>query len=83
MKNLDLFIKTNVLLNKLIACLVFFCLVMTSTSLVNNFSQQCMVVDETIQASADTILCIIFTKLGLFFNLFVISVIASDFLIFK
>lgn len=55
MKNLALSFKTNIFLSKFIACLVFFCIVMTSTNIVNNFSEP-ILVDDTIQISAETIM---------------------------
>lgn len=55
MKKLALFTKTNIFLNKFIACLVLFCIIMTSTNIVNNFSEP-ILVDDTIQISAETIL---------------------------
>ena len=51
----NLFSKNSILLNKLIACLVFFCIITTSTNIVNNFSEP-IVIDNTIQISAETIL---------------------------
>lgn len=55
MKKLALFTKTNIFLNKFIACLVFFCIIMTSTNIVNNFSEP-VLIEDTIQISAETIL---------------------------
>ncbi len=52
----NLFSKNGIFLNKLIACLVFFCIVMASTNIVNNFSENNIVVDDAIQISAETIL---------------------------
>lgn len=51
----NLFSKNSIFLNKLIACLVFFCIIITSTHIVNNFSEP-IVIDNTIQISAETIL---------------------------
>lgn len=55
MKKLALFTKTNIFLNKFIACLVFFCIIMTSTNIVNNFSEP-ILIEGSIQISAETIL---------------------------
>ena len=51
---LGLFSKNSVFLNKLIACLVFFCIIMSSANIVNNFSEP-IVIDDTIQISAQSI----------------------------
>ncbi len=50
------FSKNSIFLNKLIACLVFCCIVMASTNIVNNFSENNIVIDDAIQISAETIL---------------------------
>ena len=52
---LNLFSKNSIFLNKLIACLVFFCIITTSVNLVSSVSEP-IVIDDAIQISAETIL---------------------------
>jgi hypothetical protein len=47
--------KNSIFLNKFIACLVFFCIITTSTNIVNNIPES-ITIEDTIQTSAQTIL---------------------------
>ena len=51
----NLFSRNSIFLNKLIACLVFFCIITTSVNLVSNVSEP-IIIDDAIQISAETIL---------------------------